>query len=438
MRLTYLTGISFAVFATMSWPQTAMAAKITEEDCKVMTAYEVGVRDGTRGASRPSAAGRLYSKNCLEKYDVVFDQSEYLKGTKEGFKNFCTEEQAIRYRNEYRDPTSGCMAFDNPYRNIFNMPDIRNGDGKFIKSKSRKIYQSSEAQAAEELPSDIALLKTVATRARNTKSSNPYAHYSYLASKLEDRIAILEKLQSGQSLLPVGGHSPGPKYRKGLSTEEMISGVFKASNWKSGNENSPKRIRKKNCKAGEWESYGEQHGSVAAEAEEEIAKAIKKCAKHKVTFDEATYLKGYNKGVSDHCGYEQGFFNGLSDRTPPKVCTSGRYPTYDKGYKHGEIRADFINVDSSVNEIDELYGYVLKAYAGKSVTGSTTLSELDVPATFGDRKAINQLIANERIRIGQERALVDAHKAQHPTLYQDQEIGVEPRPDRLLDYPIPN
>ncbi len=437
MRIRYLAGISFSFLFAMTW-QSAVAAKITEEDCKVMTPYEVGVRDGARGASRPSAASRLYSKQCLKKYDVTFDKSEYLKGTGEGFKSFCTEEQAIRYRNQYREPTSGCMAFDNPYRNIFNMPDIRNGDGKFVKSKSRKVYQSSKDQARQELSSDIALLKTVATRARNTKSSNPYAHYSYLASELEDRITDLEKLQSGQSLIPVGGHSPGPKYREGMSTEEMISGIFKASNWKSGDENSPKRIRKKQCKAGEWESYGEQHGSVAAEAEEEIAKATKKCAKHKATFDEATYLKGYNKAVSDYCGYEQGFFNGLDDETSPKVCASGRYPTYSKGYKHGEIRAGFVNADSSVNSMDELYGYVLKAYAGKSVAGSTALSELNVPTLFGNRTAINQLIANERIRIGQAREQIDAHKAQYPTLYQDQETGVEPRPDRMLDYPIPN
>ena len=66
------------------------------------------------------------------------------------------------------------------------------------------------------------------------------------------------------------------------------------------------------------------------------------------------------------------------------------------------------------------------------------MADVDVKRVFGQRKNAQRLIANERVRLKLLNAELDAHKAQHPELYQSLDIGVEPLPDRALTYAIPN
>lgn len=299
----------------------------------------------------------------------------------------------------------------------------------------------STQSAKQDIPLDLDYLRSIISRADDNSGEDVYGRValSRLQDLLQSRAETLAKRQLGQSVLPAAVQSPGPKYRAGMSGEDIVKGMFKASNWKSGNELSPMRINKKACKAGSWEKYGVQHGSFGADAAVEIATATKKCAKHKVIFDEVQYRAGFKKAISDYCGYERGFFAALRNRDGNENCTSGTYPNYTKGIKHGKIRTQFTNIDSDFSRTMSLYKGVVRYYnSGKVSNVDTILPEIDIKHVFGNRKYLRRFIANEEVRLGALKTEIQSHKAQYPELYQFQEIGIEPRPDNQLDYPIPH
>lgn len=427
LSLSLSLNLGLATTALLFSFQSA-EAQSREYRCTELTSYDFGQSDGLKGRTQDSADSR--AEQCL-KYGVTLDKTEYLRGLESGQLELCTAANGKRDLDNNKDPKRACKTFDNPYIWEFR--------GEPLVSMPAP-GQASFDRAAKEIPQDIAFLRDVINRAKSTKTTDHYAEFAYesLADDLEDRIKVLEKAQSGQSLIPTAVNSPGPKHREGLSGEEIVGGLFKASNWTASEAYKPMRIKKKHCKKAEWESYGAQHGGAAANADEQIATATKKCAKYDIVFDTAAYRTGYDRALTDYCGYERGFFDALDNDDAHETCTSGNFPTYMKGYEHGEIRAVFANLESDTKRSKDLYKYVVKGYNGQSTAAHSKISLIDVRATFGRRKTASAFIANETARVNELLLAIESHKAKHPTLYEQQELGVEPRPDRELDYPIPN
>lgn len=403
------------------------SAQSNQELCTQFDSHGLGVYKGSLGEVAGQADKRI--KKCL-KYGVTLDKDEYLRGLAEGQKSFCTAARGKEDVANNQSPARACRMTDNPYmwefrgQPLVNMPTA--GAASFAKAK-------------QDIPLDLDYIKGVYNRADPSTGTTPNARIVLLGMRdiFDQRIEMLKKERSGLPLLPAAVNSPGPKYRKGMSGEDIIGGLFKASNWKSGDDLTPMRIRKKNCKAGKWSKYGEQHGRFGADITAEIAEATKKCAKHDVVFNEAEYRSGFQKSLVDYCGYERGFFTSLNGGDGNDNCTTGMFPNYTKGYKHGEVRRTFTGLASDIPSTRNFYKRLVKVYnSGGDSTGE--LSLVDLNGIFGRRKNLQRFIANERARLNQLEADVQAHKLKYPELYEDQGFGVEPRPDSELDYPIPH
>ena len=229
-----------ALISTALGFATTASAQSNQERCTNYDAYTLGVKDGSGGGVVGQADKRV--NKCL-KYGVTLDKTEYIRGVEQGQKSYCTAERGKQHVADNQTPAFACRMWDNPYMWAF---------------RGRPLVRlpvegaASEARAKQDLPLDLDYLRAVHRRANPDNSTSPYgsASLSLLQSQLETRIKTLEKQQAGQQVFPAAVNSPGPKYRSGPDTEEMLKGLFKASNWKSGNDLSPMRIRKKDCKAG--------------------------------------------------------------------------------------------------------------------------------------------------------------------------------------------
>jgi len=196
-------------------------------------------------------------------------------------------------------------------------------------------------------------------------------------------------------------------------------------------ETAPKRMKKKACKAGDWDGAGYAQGAYGRSLEEQLALASKKCLKHDIRLDAQAYTAGHQRGLKDYCGYERGLYVIARESSLAQHCYDKGFASFDTGLRHGRQKLPYYTVRNAVyrdaNLIRGMYYSLAKARRG--IPSST---EEPVIYTWHEN-----ILDQDSARSERDVQDVQIFKAKNPLVLTAPKTWNHIRADKDLDYPLP-
>lgn len=193
----------------------------------------------------------------------------------------------------------------------------------------------------------------------------------------------------------------------------------------------PKRMKKKACKAGDWDGAGYAQGAYGRSLEEQLALASKKCLKHDIRLDAQAYTAGHQRGLKDYCGYERGLYVIARESSLAQHCYDKGFASFDTGLRHGRQKLPYYTVRNAVyrdaNLIRGMYYSLAKARRG--IPSST---EEPVIYTWHEN-----ILDQDSARSERDVQDVQIFKAKNPLVLTAPKTWNHIRADKDLDYPLP-
>lgn len=224
-----------------------------------------------------------------------------------------------------------------------------------------------------------------------------------------------------------------PATAQNVLAKDPIAHLPVATDWENPNPVKWKQMKSKDCKNGSFEEFGYRVAMTGRKKSIKLQKAIKKCKKAKVSFDEGAFETGYKRGAVVYCGFEMGITHGEDSYHGDKaeVCVDYPSKTYDVGYSYGLIKRQ--NGRRVTQSIKQAFNHrqIIEHY--KTVWFPRPLS--DDPNDW--RADFWGYLKRDRERLTQEEKIYRQHRDNHPSAYKTFLSSQDPKPDSLVAYTIP-
>jgi hypothetical protein len=92
------------------------------------------------------------------------------------------------------------------------------------------------------------------------------------------------------------------------------------------------------CKSANWEDYGNQEAMEGLQ--NSYTRWLGECHEYGIIPDEASYSKGYKKGITNFCTFQNGYLIGNDGKQLSTFCPIEAQETFTKGYIEGKRSFD--------------------------------------------------------------------------------------------------
>ena len=200
--------------------------------------------------------------------------------------------------------------------------------------------------------------------------------------------------------------------------------------WKPPTD-APKRMKKKACKAGDWDKAGYDQGAYGRPLEDQLARATKKCLKHKIPLDTQAYTNGHQRGLGEYCSYERGLFVTAREITNAKSCYDKGFASFETGIRHGQEKLPYYAVRNDIYR---------DAYLIRGLHRSLAKARRGIPTGTAEPSIYTRheyIIDEESARSQYDIEQVEAFQEENPLVLTAPKSWKYIRADKDLDYPLP-
>jgi hypothetical protein len=156
-------------------------------------------------------------------------------------------------------------------------------------------------------------------------------------------------------------------------------------------------ISEESCLAGNWESLGYDEAS-AGGSRDNFGSIVKDCAKHNVTADRISYMRGYDQGLAQYCVYDRGYDRGAAGGTPLAECVRAGFTDYADGVEAGRYEYELRQAHSSmVKDYRQIRENIEDLE--RRIAEDDTLTDTDITALRRDIRTMDGQLVDLRIDI---------------------------------------